>query len=71
MSMFKDTETCPLYKEGRWLKVYGCVTPGGDPVYRCSQCGESEHVYGIEHPNKKTLCDNCGSRNFYPGEKDE
>ena len=71
MALFKGTTTCPLYKEGKWVKVHGCSTAGGDPVYMCSICGKSEHVYGIEHPDRKDVCDNCGSRNYYPGEINE
>ena len=36
-------------KIGRWVKVGGFVTPGGDPVWQCSECGKGRHVYGIEH----------------------
>lgn len=69
MAMFKDTETCPLSKKGTWVKVHGYYTAGGDPVYKCSNCGISEHVYGIEHPEKRSRCNVCGSFNKYPGEK--
>lgn len=34
---------------GHWVKVGGYATPGGDPVWRCSECGKGIHVYGIEH----------------------
>lgn len=34
---------------GRWVKVGGFFTPGGDPVWRCSECGKGRHVFGIEH----------------------
>ena len=69
MAMFKGTPTCPLYKEGKWVKANGYMTGGGDPVYICSVCGKSEHVYGIEHQDKKLICEFCSSRNFYPWEK--
>ena len=36
-------------KHGRWVKVGGFFTPGGDPVWQCSECGKGRHVYGIEH----------------------
>lgn len=71
MSLFKGTETCPLYKEGKWVKTYGYSTPGGGPVYHCSRCGGDMHTYSIECQNRKTFCEECGSRNFYPGEKNE
>ena len=51
---------------GQWEKVSGCVTAGGDPVYRCAKCGGSEHVYGIEHRyNHNVICGNCGIFNIY------
>lgn len=37
-----------IRKKGKWIKVGGFVTPGGDPVWRCSVCGKGRHVYGIE-----------------------
>lgn len=36
-------------KTGKWVKVHGYCTPGGDPVWCCSECGKGVHVYGIEH----------------------
>lgn len=36
-------------KTGKWIKVHGYCTPGGDPVWACSECGKGVHVYGIEH----------------------
>ena len=57
------------YKIGRWKEVHGYVTPGGDPVFGCANCGGSEHCYGVEHPKKKLICDNCGYINLYPWEK--
>lgn len=53
---------------GRWIKISGLVTAGGDPVYRCSNCGLDEHVYGIEHSDKHVVCRNCGIINIYPWE---
>lgn len=37
-----------IRKKGKWIKVGGFATPGGDPVWRCSVCGKGQHVYGIE-----------------------
>lgn len=34
---------------GKWIKVGGYFTPGGDPVWECSECGKGRHVYGVEH----------------------
>ena len=36
-------------KHGKWIKVHGYATPGGDPGWCCSECGKGLHVYGIEH----------------------
>lgn len=44
--------TAPVIEErktGKWIKVHGYCTPGGDPVWACSECGKGIHVYGIEH----------------------
>lgn len=35
-------------KRGHWVRVSGYATPGGDPVWKCSECGKGVHVYGIE-----------------------
>ena len=53
-----------------WIKVYGHITPGGDPVYQCPHC-KATHIYGIEHPYKQEKCENCGQRNYYPWEKQD
>lgn len=55
--------------KGRWIKTPGYVTPGGDPVWRCSECGKGIHVYGIEHgtygadvsDGQWVACPNCGA----------
>lgn len=55
---------------GRWVNVSGYCTPGGDPVWRCSECGKGMHVYGIEHGSygadvadgQWVACPNCGAR---------
>lgn len=56
---------------GRWVKIHGQITAGGDPVYKCSNCGLDKHVYGIEHSDKHTTCRNCGIRNIYPWEMED
>lgn len=56
-------------KRGKWIKVGGYFTPGGDPVWKCSECGKGMHVYGIEAPSYNTnyadgqwvACPNCGT----------
>ena len=60
----------PERKKGKWIKVHGYVTPGGDPVWKCSECGKGIHVYGIEAPSYNrdytdghqwVACPNCGA----------
>lgn len=54
--------------KGKWIRVGGYVTPGGDPVWRCSNCGKGKHVWGIEHnsygadvaDHQWVSCPNCG-----------
>lgn len=54
---------------GEWVKVHGFCTPGGDPVWKCSNCGKGMHVYGVEHgsygadiaDNQWVACPNCGA----------
>ena len=49
--------------------VTGFCTPGGDPVWKCSECGKGMHVYGIEHgsygsdiaDHQWVACPNCGA----------
>lgn len=56
-------------RHGRWKKVPGYATPGGDPVWGCSECGKGLHVYGVEHgaygsdiaDTHWVSCPNCGA----------
>lgn len=56
--------------QGHWVRTYGYATPGGDPVWSCSECGKGIHVYGIEHGSygadisdgQWVACPNCGAR---------
>ena len=56
-------------KHGKWVRVSGYCTPGGDPVWKCSECGKGVHVYGIEHgtygadisDGQWVACPNCGA----------
>lgn len=61
----------PEGRTGRWVKARGSwCTPGGDPVWECSECGKGIHVYGIEHgtygadvaDGQWVACPNCGAR---------
>lgn len=58
-------------RHGRWVKARGSwCTPGGDPVWECSECGKGVHVYGIEHgtygkdvaEGQWVACPNCGAK---------
>ena len=71
----KTVDAVPVV-HGRWVKVPGYATPGGDPVWRCSECGKGVHVYGIEHgtygaeiaDGQWVSCPNCGARMDGEGE---
>mgnify|MGYP003312759730 CR=1 FL=1 len=54
-----------LKKVGKWIIVNGVITPGGDPLYKCSNCGNGQHLYGVENPIEKKFCPDCGSKNTY------
>ena len=56
-------------KFGRWKQAPAGMTPGGTPLYICGNCGESNHLYGVEYPKRKIVCDCCGQINIYPGEE--
>lgn len=54
---------------GHWVQARGAwFTPGGDPVWECSECGKGRHVYGVEHgtygsdvaDGQWVSCPNCG-----------
>ena len=54
-----------------WEEVYGYVTPGGDPVWVCSNCGKGMHVWGVEastynrdisDSRQWVACPNCGAK---------
>lgn len=65
---------CPLpditpVRIGYWKQDSGTyLTPGGTPCYVCGACGGSDHLYGVEYPRRKVVCDKCGRINLYPGE---
>lgn len=48
---------------GEWQKVHGYVTAGGDPVYKCPNCGLDEHV---DVGGRRLMCEVCGCWNQYP-----
>lgn len=76
--VLEDIEAAPtIGKRGHWVIVHGYCTPGGDPVWKCSECGKGEHVYGVEHgtygadiaDGQWVTCPNCGA--IMTGEKYE
>lgn len=39
----------PERKRGKWIRTRGSwCTPGGDPVWECSECGKGVHIYGVD-----------------------
>ena len=56
-------------RHGHWVKVGGYITPGGDPLWECSECGKGLHLYGVEHgsygsdvaDSQWVACPNCGA----------
>lgn len=67
---FESADVAPV-RHGRWVKAKGAwCTPGGDPVWECSECGKGRHVYGIEHntyggaiaDGQWVACPNCGAK---------
>ena len=53
-----------VQKNGKWEVVHGVLTPGGDPLLRCSICKsrESEHLCGIECRTVWHYCPSCGAK---------
>lgn len=57
----------PERKKGKWIKVHGFCTLGGDPVWKCSECGKGVHVYGVESyrtdisDGQWKACPGCGA----------
>ena len=58
-------------KTGKWVKASGYASPGGDPVWKCSECGKGIHTYGIEANSYNSdytdghqwvACPNCGAK---------
>lgn len=71
---FPAADVAPM-RHGRWIEARGSwFTPGGDPVWECSECGKGMHVYGIEHgtygsdvaDGQWVACPNCGARMDVP-----
>ena len=69
MQNIQKTSEARSVVHGWWVIVHGYATPGGDPVWACSNCGRGRHVYGIEHgtygsdiaDGQWVACPNCGA----------
>lgn len=49
-------------QKGKWIRVDGVVTAGGEPYYECSICGKGGHCIGVEHlRSHPNVCPNCGA----------
>lgn len=48
-------------KKGWWLKenLSGYLTPGGNSIYHCSECGHTEGPW--PRPRLTNFCPNCGT----------
>ena len=51
----------PERKKGKWIKedLSGYLTPGGNSIYHCSECGHTEGPY--PHPRLTDFCPDCGA----------
>ena len=67
--LINEEPTVKIDQVAHWVEVGGFATPGGDPVWACSNCGKGIHVYGIEHgtygkdiaDHQWVACPNCGA----------
>lgn len=48
-------------EKGEWLKedLSGYLTPGGNSIYHCSECGHTEGPW--PHPRLTNFCPSCGA----------
>ena len=51
----------PERKKGKWIKedLSGYLTPGGNSIYHCSECGHTEGPW--PHPRLTNFCPSCGA----------
>jgi len=76
--LFNNIPAVEKRKKGKWVRtIKRYATPGGDPVWECSECGKGTHTYGIEYSSYSSdisdgqwvSCPNCGAD--MRGEQDE
>lgn len=57
--------SCPIVEsdlKAKWIRIRGVCTPGGDPYYECTHCGNGR-CYGVEHPKPlEKECPYCGAK---------
>lgn len=51
----------PERKKGEWIEedLSGYLTPGGNSIYHCSECGHKEGPW--PHPRLTNFCPSCGA----------
>lgn len=63
--VLKQIDTIPSAeserKKGEWIKedLSGYLTPGGNSIYHCSECGHTEGPW--PHPRLTNFCPSCGA----------
>ena len=57
----KAKEVQPERNKGEWIKedLSGYLTPGGNSIYHCSECGHTEGPW--PHPRLTNFCPSCGT----------
>jgi DNA-directed RNA polymerase subunit RPC12/RpoP len=67
MDALAEVPSVQSRKKGKWIEVHGFCTPGGDPVWKCSECGKGVHVCGVEtyrtdiSDGQWKACPGCGA----------
>lgn len=57
----ESESTEPERKKGEWIEedLSGYLTPGGNSIYHCSECGHTEGPW--PHPRLTNFCPSCGA----------
>lgn len=57
--------------KAEWIRdiSHNWGTPGGDPLWICSNCGGGRHLYGIEYNIPLDICPDCYKKMEYNYEK--
>ena len=64
MRILKPVWLMRIGNMAEWIKDNRTwFTPGGDPVWICSNCGGGTHVFGIESTESQPkICPDCGEK---------